>query len=80
MTFVMILTPVAFSNVQGYLVFEKDASFDNNLADTADSTNQAKGGAISNTAQGTILFKGKLYMNNNNAQVRLAYLRVALVL
>ena len=54
---------------KGTLVFEKDATFDNNKADTRDSTNLNKGGAISNAASGSITFKEKLIMNNNEAEV-----------
>ncbi|CAM9393056.1 unnamed protein product [Sphacelaria rigidula] len=53
---------------KGALVFEKDATFDNNKADTRDNTNLNKGGAISNAASGSITFKEKLIMNNNEAE------------
>lgn len=54
---------------KGTLVFEKDATFDNNVADTRENTNGNKGGAISNAETGKITFEGKLTMSNNQAEV-----------
>eukprot|EP00903_Cladosiphon_okamuranus_P018941 g17419.t1 len=47
---------------KGTLSFEGDASFSRNSAGTREST---KGGAISNTGSGSILFKGYLTMEDN---------------
>lgn len=52
------------------LVFEKDATFELNLANTRSSTDRNNGGALSNNAKGTIVFKGKLTVTDNKAQVK----------
>ncbi|CAN0371499.1 unnamed protein product [Ectocarpus sp. 12 AP-2014] len=54
---------------KGMLTFEGDATFERNAAHTESSEEDGKGGAISNTGSGTILFKSKLTMKENNAQV-----------
>jgi len=41
-----------------------------NVANVDDSTDQGRGGAISNAKSGNILFKGKLTMEGNRAEVR----------
>lgn len=56
-------------NLQGYLVFEDDATFEGNTSDVDGRDDRSKGGAIANTSDGTIIFKGKLTMVNNLAQV-----------
>lgn len=53
---------------KGMLVFEKDATFELNLANTRSSTDRNNGGALSNNAKGTIVFKGKLTVTDNKAQ------------
>ncbi|CAN0419823.1 unnamed protein product, partial [Ectocarpus sp. 12 AP-2014] len=50
----------------GTLTFEGDATFERNESRTEDSNEDGKAGAISNTSSGTILFKSKLTMNDNN--------------
>lgn len=56
-------------SIQGQLTFEGDATFARNSVTTDDSDEQGKAGAISNTGSGTILFKGKLTMEGNFAEV-----------
>ncbi|CAM9305642.1 unnamed protein product, partial [Ectocarpus fasciculatus] len=51
----------------GMLTFEGDATFERNEVHTEDSVEQGKAGAISNTGSGTIVFNGKLTMNDNEA-------------
>lgn len=51
------------------LTFEGDATFARNEVRTPDSDEQGRAGAISNTGSGSILFKGKLTMEENNADV-----------
>lgn len=51
------------------LTFEGDATFVRNFVETADSNEVGKGGAVSNTGSGSILFKGKLTMAENDADV-----------
>lgn len=55
---------------QGVLTFEGDATFARNEASTLDSTDVGRAGAISNAPSGSILFKGKLTMEENEADVR----------
>lgn len=57
------------STTQGVLTFEGDATFVRNFVRTDDSVEQGKGGALSNTGSGSILFKGKLTVNENEADV-----------
>ncbi|CAM9248042.1 unnamed protein product, partial [Hapterophycus canaliculatus] len=52
---------------KGILMFEGEAIFERNEVRTDDSPDQGKGGAISNTGSGSILFKGKLVMEENMA-------------
>ncbi|CAM9827986.1 unnamed protein product [Pylaiella littoralis] len=52
---------------KGALTFEGDATFTRNKAVTQDSIEMGKAGAISNTGSGTIIFKGDLTMEGNNA-------------
>ncbi|CBJ25812.1 asn/thr-rich large protein family protein [Ectocarpus siliculosus] len=52
---------------KGTLTFEGDATFERNEVHTEDSVEQGKAGAISNTGSGTILFKSKLTMKDNEA-------------
>lgn len=54
---------------KGMLTFEGDATFARNEARTDDSNEQCKGGAISNIGSGSILFKSKLTMEDNKAEV-----------
>ncbi|CAM9416199.1 unnamed protein product, partial [Ectocarpus fasciculatus] len=49
---------------KGTLIFEGDATFERNEAHNEDGLG-ADAGAISNTGSGTILFKSKLTMNDN---------------
>lgn len=59
--------------LQGNLVFEGDATFERNEARVADDEdyNVGKGGSISNAAPGVITFKGKLTIEDGQAEVRL---------
>ncbi|CAM9315204.1 unnamed protein product [Ectocarpus sp. 13 AM-2016] len=59
---------------KGALTFEGDATFERNVAHTERSSEQGKGGAISNTGSGTILFKRKLTMKDNDADASFAAL------
>ncbi|CAN0459683.1 unnamed protein product [Ectocarpus sp. 12 AP-2014] len=59
---------------KGALTFEGDATFERNVAHTEGSSEQGKGGAISNTGSGTILFKRKLTMKYNDADASFAAL------
>ncbi|CAM9828624.1 unnamed protein product [Pylaiella littoralis] len=52
---------------KGILTFEGDATFTRNKVVTEDSVEQGKAGAISNTGSGTIMFKGDLTMEGNDA-------------
>ncbi len=61
--------PVAYQK-KGMLTFEGDAAFLRNAVRTEDSVEQGKAGAVSNTGSGTIYFKGKLTMEENEAEVR----------
>ena len=54
---------------QGMLTFEGDATLLRNEVHTDDSVEVGKGGALSNTASGTILFKGNLRVESNSAEV-----------
>lgn len=57
-------------SIQGELTFEKDATFAGNQAQTDSGADDAvKGGAVANSASGSILFRGKLTMNDNVADV-----------
>lgn len=58
------------SNLQGHLTFEDDATFEGNTADADGSDDSSKGGAIANASDGSIIFKGKLTMVDNKAEVR----------
>lgn len=53
------------------LTFEGDATFARNFVHTEDSVEQGKAGAVSNTGSGSILFKGKLTVTENEADVSL---------
>ncbi|CBN76928.1 asn/thr-rich large protein family protein [Ectocarpus siliculosus] len=53
---------------KGTLTFEGDATFERNAVHTEDSVEQGKAGAISNTGSGTIWFKSKLTMKDNEAE------------
>ncbi|CAN0531073.1 unnamed protein product, partial [Ectocarpus sp. 12 AP-2014] len=66
--------PTFHSVRQGALTFEGDATFERNVAHTEGSSEQGKGGAISNTGSGTILFKRKLTMKYNDADASFAAL------
>ncbi|CAM9677141.1 unnamed protein product [Ectocarpus fasciculatus] len=57
---------------KGTLTFEGDATFERNAVHTDDSVEQGKAGAISNTGSGTILFKSKLTMTDNEAEASFA--------
>ncbi|CAN0247070.1 unnamed protein product, partial [Scytosiphon promiscuus] len=52
----------------GVLTFEEEATFARNEVRTDDSTDQGMGGAISNIGSGSIVFKGKLVMEENKAE------------
>lgn len=58
--------------IQGTLTFEGDAIFTGNMANTDDSDEQAKAGAISNTGSGTILFNSKLTLAGSEAEVSIS--------
>lgn len=51
------------------LTFEGDASFLRNYVETDDSNETGKAGALSNTGSGSVLFKGKLTVSENDADV-----------
>lgn len=51
------------------LTFEEDATFVRNFVCTDDSVEQGKAGAVSNIRSGSILFKGKLIVQESNADV-----------
>lgn len=55
---------------KGMLTFDGDATFTRNEVRADESVEVGKGGAISNTGPGSILFKGKLTMEDNEAEVR----------
>eukprot|EP00903_Cladosiphon_okamuranus_P014210 g13202.t1 len=52
---------------KGMLTFESDVIFESNEVTTEEAEEVGRGGAISNTGSGTIMFKGSLSMENNNA-------------
>lgn len=58
-------------HMQGMLTFEGDVSLVRNFVRTEDSVEQGKGGAVSNTGSGSILFKSKLTVMENEADVSL---------
>lgn len=60
------------SAAQGMLTFEGDATFARNEVRSDTSNEQGQGGAISNPGSGSILFKGKLTMEYNKAEVKFA--------
>lgn len=51
------------------LTFEGDASFVGNAVIPEDYTEFSTGGALSNTGSGSILFKGKLTVQENETNV-----------
>ncbi|CBJ29594.1 asn/thr-rich large protein family protein [Ectocarpus siliculosus] len=57
---------------KGTLTFDGDATFERNVAHTESSNQRGNGGAISNTGSGTILFKSKLTMKDNQADANFA--------
>lgn len=57
------------SYTQGKLTFEGDATFVRNFVETADSSEVGKAGAVSNGGSDSILFKGQLTMQENDADV-----------
>ncbi|CAM9839196.1 unnamed protein product [Ectocarpus sp. 12 AP-2014] len=57
---------------KGTLTFEGDATFERNTAHCEGNDQKGSGGAISNTGSGTILFKSKLTMKDNDADASFA--------
>lgn len=51
------------------LTFEGDATFVRNEVQTEDSVEQGKAGAVSNSGSGSIWFKGRLTVMENDADV-----------
>ena len=70
----MIEPPLGSNYLQGYLTFEKDAVFTDNLNDR-EEYGSGPGGAISNDVNGTMTFMGSLNMSGNTADVSNRILR-----
>ena len=68
-----------WTTTKGVLIFEGDASFVRNLVETDDSVEQGRGGAVSNTGSGSIMFKSKLTVTENDADVSLEDVRKSLL-
>lgn len=68
-TNVLLCSRLSVRCPQGVLTFDGDATFTGNEVVTDDSDEQGRAGAISNVGSGSIMFKGKLTMEDNNADV-----------